>query len=260
MQRVRKSPQRARASSGVAPDRMHPPPSARWSAAPSATGITSGLRRIAVPLEQEQPAGAAGVWPHGLKIGRGIAAQPHLGPQRPSKEGTRKLGSAGGEHFQCGAGRPRSQAGRHVASSTEAVRLRLRRGGRISHFEMRGQTRPRARLWFIRPGLVPDLDAYLWRSPIHSARLSRTSSRCSGLWFPSPFWHYRRALTRHAPDNGTGIHIGSAQPESWLGLTATSARWFSDGFVPAQRWRLCRPRLVQPGYRTGVSRCDDCAG
>ncbi len=32
-------------------------------------------------------------------------------------------------------------------------------------------------------------------------------------------------------NNGTGIHVGSTQPESWLGLAATSTRWFSDGFV-----------------------------
>lgn len=30
--------------------------------------------------------------------------------------------------------------------------------------------------------------------------------------------------------NGTGIHIGSTQPESWIGLTNTSANWFLNGF------------------------------
>lgn len=30
--------------------------------------------------------------------------------------------------------------------------------------------------------------------------------------------------------NGTGIHIGSTQPESWFGLAGTSLTWFMDGF------------------------------
>lgn len=30
--------------------------------------------------------------------------------------------------------------------------------------------------------------------------------------------------------NGTGIHIGSTQPESWFGLTNTSLTWFMTGF------------------------------
>ncbi len=31
--------------------------------------------------------------------------------------------------------------------------------------------------------------------------------------------------------NGTGIHVGSSQPESWIGLASTSATWFMDGFT-----------------------------
>lgn len=31
--------------------------------------------------------------------------------------------------------------------------------------------------------------------------------------------------------NGTGIHVGSTQPESWIGLTATNLGWFMDGFT-----------------------------
>lgn len=31
--------------------------------------------------------------------------------------------------------------------------------------------------------------------------------------------------------NGTGIHVGSTQPESWIGLTSTSLSWFMDGFT-----------------------------
>ena len=58
------------------------------------SGITNGLRRIAVPLNRAAAAvQAPGVWPRGLKIGRGIAAQPHLGPQKPSKEGTANWGA-----------------------------------------------------------------------------------------------------------------------------------------------------------------------
>lgn len=31
--------------------------------------------------------------------------------------------------------------------------------------------------------------------------------------------------------NGTGIHVGSTQPESWIGLTSTNLSWFMDGFT-----------------------------
>lgn len=30
--------------------------------------------------------------------------------------------------------------------------------------------------------------------------------------------------------NGTGVHVGSTQPESWFGLAQTSATWFTNGF------------------------------
>lgn len=39
--------------------------------------------------------------------------------------------------------------------------------------------------------------------------------------------------------NGTGIHVGSTQPESWFGLTSASVTWYMTGFAqdPDGSWR-----------------------
>ena len=45
----------------------------------------------------------------------------------------------------------------------------------------------------------------------------------------APLGHVTAAKIYSSSPNGTGIHIGSTQPESWLGLTGTSLTWFLTG-------------------------------
>lgn len=40
----------------------------------------------------------------------------------------------------------------------------------------------------------------------------------------------RSVTSYNSKPNGTGVHVGSTQPESWFGLASTSLSWFMNGF------------------------------
>lgn len=40
----------------------------------------------------------------------------------------------------------------------------------------------------------------------------------------------RSVTSYNSRPNGTGVHVGSTQPESWFGLASTSLSWFMNGF------------------------------
>jgi hypothetical protein len=64
-----------------------------------------------------------------------------------------------------------------------------------------------------------------------SVLLSAAPLGCDGTLPSEPVVEDGRSLQNYTRQpNGTGIHIGSTQPESWFGLAGTSLTWFMDGF------------------------------
>lgn len=61
--------------------------------------------------------------------------------------------------------------------------------------------------------------------------LSLLALGCGGTLPTEPTSNDERSLQNYTRQpNGTGIHIGSTQPESWFGLAGLSLTWFLDGF------------------------------
>ena len=74
------------------------------------------------------------------------------------------------------------------------------------------------------------MDAYSFRSSLLGFTL--LAAACGNSESIDAVETARPPITNYTRQtNGTGIHIASTQPESWLGLSATSTAWFSNGFA-----------------------------